>query len=138
MLTAFLVALSVVSATPATKTLTRADNGKTVTIAEHQALRIELSECGSCGYAWRTIATPDPKVLTRRPNLHKRPTCQPPCTGGTSTTVFRYTGKATGRTTLRLGYFGPGRPKPSNRFRITVRVRDSGGAFSGAARSAWR
>jgi predicted secreted protein len=123
MLTAFLVALSLVNAAPATKTLTSADSGKTVTIAKHQALHIDLSECGSCGYSWKTTAKPDPKVLTHRTTLHKDPTCQAPCTGGSYTTVFRYDGKAAGRTTLKLEYFGPGKSKSSKTFRITVRVR---------------
>src|SRR3954451_11397812 len=123
MLTALLVALSLANAAPATKTLTAADSGKTVTIARGQALHVALSECGSCGYRWKTTRKPDPKVLSRRPNGHKDPTCEPPCTGGSDTTVFRYTGKATGRTKLRLEYFGPGRSSSSKTFRVTVRVR---------------
>jgi predicted secreted protein len=122
MLTALLVALSVATAAPATKTLTSADNGKTVTIAKSQQLNIELSECGSCGYSWKTTAKPDRKILSRRPNVHKDSTCEAPCTGGSYTTVFRYTGKATGHTKIRLEYFGPGKSKSSKTFRITVRV----------------
>ena len=87
-----------------------------------QALHIELTECGSCGYSWRTTAS-DLKVLTHRTTLHKGPTCQTPCAGGSSTTVFRYDGKAAGRTTLKLEYFGPGKSKSSKSFRLTVRVR---------------
>src|SRR5689334_14711618 len=102
MLPALLVALSLANAAPATKTVTSTDSGKTVTIAKHQQLRIELSECGSCGYSWKTTVKPDSKVLTRRPVLHTHPTCQAPCTGGSYTTVFRYVGKAAGRTKLRL------------------------------------
>src|SRR5262245_10945640 len=129
MLAALLVALSLASAAPATKTLTSADNGKTVTIAKGQGLHVELDECGSCGYSWRTTAKPDPKVLTRRPATTKDPTCpetdqdEPACVGGSHTRVFRYTGKANGRTKLRLEYFGPGRSKSTKTFRITVRVR---------------
>jgi predicted secreted protein len=123
MLTAFLVALSLVNAAPATKTVTSADAGKTITIAKHQKLNIELSECGSCGYAWKATRKPSKKVVTRRSTLHKNPTCEPPCTGGSSTAVFRYTGKATGRTKLRLEYFGPGKPDSSDAFQITIRVR---------------
>jgi predicted secreted protein len=123
MLTALLVALSVATTAPATKTLTSADNGKTVTIAKSQRLNIALSECGSCGFSWRTTAKPDRTVLSRRPNVHKDSTCKPPCTGGQYTNVFRYTGKASGRTKIRLAYFGPGKSKSSKSFRITVRVR---------------
>ena len=123
MIASLLVALSLVNVAPATKTVTSKDNGSTITIAKSQPLRVELSECGSCGYSWRTTAKPDPKVLSRRPSLHKDQTCEPPCTGGNDTIVFRYTGKATGRTKIRLEYFGPGKSKSSKTFRITVRVR---------------
>src|SRR3954469_25677413 len=117
MLPALLVALSLANAAPATKTLTSADSGKTVTIGKHQELRIDLYTCGGCGYSWRTTAKPDPKVLKRRPNLEKsNNTCQQPCTGGSYTTIFRYEGKAQGRTKLRLEYFGPGRSKSSQTF----------------------
>ena len=123
MLTALLVALSLTTATPATKTVTSAANGNTVAIDRGQRLDIDLSECGSCGYQWKTTGRPDRKVLKRRPNTHKDPTCAPPCTGGSDTVVFHYKGRAAGRTTIRLGYFGPGRSKPSKTFRLTVRVR---------------
>jgi hypothetical protein len=128
-LAVLLAAFSLASPAPATKTLTLGDSGKTVTIAPHQRLEIKLSECrGSCGYSWKTTVKPDPKVLTRRPQGHsKPPACadptQPCPVGGSTSTLFRYVGKAAGRTTLRLGYFGPGKAKPSKTFRLTVRVR---------------
>src|SRR6478752_6605215 len=123
MLTAFLVALSFVNAAPATKTVTSADAGKTITIAKHQKLNVELSECGSCGYKWKTTRKPNATVLTRRSQIRKDSTCEEPCAGGSYTTVFRYTGKAAGRTTLRLEYFGPGKADASDTFQITIRVR---------------
>ncbi|WP_028066540.1 protease inhibitor I42 family protein [Solirubrobacter soli] len=126
---AFLVALSLANAGPATKTLTSADNGKTITIAKSQELRVDLKECGSCGFSWRTTAKPDPKVLTTRPAITKNPDCptpkpgDPTCVGGGYTRVFRYAGKADGQTKLRLEYFGPGKKKSSKTFRVTIRVR---------------
>src|SRR3954447_12182016 len=123
MITSLLVALSLATATPAVKTLDIKDSGKTVTISKQQPLHIELNTCGSCGYSWRTTVKPDSKVLKRLPNTQHGQTCQPPCTGGSYTTVFRYDGKASGRTTLKLEYFGPGKAKSSKTFRLTVRVR---------------
>ena len=123
MLTSLLVALSLTMSTPAVKTLDIKDSGKTVTISKKQPLHIELSTCGSCGYSWKTTLKPDPKVLKRLPNTQNGQTCQMPCTGGSYTTVFRYDGKATGRTTLKLEYFGPGKTKSSKTFRLTVKVR---------------
>jgi len=52
MLAVLLVALSLAHTAPAPKTVTKADNGATVTIAKHQMLKITLDECrGSCGYS---------------------------------------------------------------------------------------
>jgi hypothetical protein len=122
-----LVAFSLAHAEP--KTVTRADSGKTVTIAPHQLLRIKLDECrGSCGYTWKPTIKPDPAVLKRRRTIRWEQACPPqpqPCPVGRPETVtFRYVGKAAGRTKLRLGYFGPGKDRPSeDSFRLTVRVR---------------
>jgi len=124
MLAVVLIALGLTSAAPATKTVTSADAGKTIVIAKHQKLQIELSECGSCGYRWKTTIKPSGKVLTRGAPRTKDPTCQdPPCTGGSETRVFPYTGKGTGKTKIRLEYFGPGKQDSSESFQITVRVR---------------
>src|SRR5215470_9839717 len=130
MIAALLVALTLTNAAPATKTVTSADAGKTITIAKNQKLQVELSECGSCGYRWKTTAKPNPKVLTRGGPRTKDPTCppstdpsQPQCVGGSHTRVFPYTGKATGRTKLRLEYFGPSMSDSSEAFQITIRVR---------------
>jgi predicted secreted protein len=130
MIATLLVALSLVSAAPATKTVTSKDSGKTITISKQQGLHIDLDECVSCGYRWRTTAKPNPKVLTRRSSTTSRD-CPPPppdpgkpsfvC--GTYTRVFRYIGKSTGSTKIRLEYFGPAKKKSSDAFRITVRVR---------------
>src|SRR4051794_4168778 len=129
MFPALLVAVSLANTAPPMRIVTSADNGKTITIAKHQGLHIDLDECGSCGFDWETTAKPNPKVLARRSSTTKDPTCPPPkpgqpqCVGGSYTRVFRYTGKATGRTKLRLGYFGPGQSEPADTFRLTVRVR---------------
>jgi hypothetical protein len=126
-----LVAVSLANAAPAPTTVTFDDSGKTITIAAHQRLQIELYECGNCGSSWVTTLKPDPNVLTRRPQVHKAPNCPSPypsdprdvpCVGG-HTTVFRYEGKAAGRTTLRLGDIKPGNSQPSKNFRLNVRVR---------------
>jgi predicted secreted protein len=121
---ALLLTLSLANAAPATRTVTSADAGKTITIAKHQKLQIELSECGSCGYRWKTTARPNHKVLTRGAPRTKDPTSsEPMCVGGSYTRIFPYTGRATGRTKIRLEYVGPGRPDSSKPFQITVRVR---------------
>src|SRR4051794_14474886 len=98
MLTAFLVAISLVNAAPATKTVTSADDGKTITVATQQKLEIELSECSGCGYGWKTTRKPSSKVLTRGAPGTKDPTCKKAsCVGGSYTRVFPYRGKAAGR-----------------------------------------
>jgi predicted secreted protein len=113
-------------AAPAPKTVTDSANGRTVTIAPHQLLRIKLDEATDGGFSWETTVKPDPAVLIRRKTIRKAPSCtgQVCSVGGGDTVFFRYVGHAAGRTKLRLGEFGPGRPsKPSESFRLTVRVR---------------
>src|SRR4051794_40944929 len=102
MLAAVLVALSLSNAAPATKMVTGADAGKTITIAKNQKLQIEFNECASCGYRWKTTARPNSKILTRGAPRTKDPSCppstdpsQPQCVGGSYTRVFPYAGKAT-------------------------------------------
>ncbi len=126
MIPLLLVALGLAHAAPAPKTVTESDKGRTVAIAPHQLLRIKLDECGSCGYGWETTRKPDPAVLSHRKTIRTQPSCtQLVCpVGGDDTVVFRYVGNGAGRTKLRLGYFGPGRPtKPTASFGLTVRVR---------------
>ena len=125
-----LVAFSLAHAAPAPKTLTEADSGKTVTIAPHQLLRIELDEASDGGFEWLTTVKPDPAVLTQRKTRRTSPPCPTRegrvCPVGAPVTVyFRYVGKASGRTKLRLGEYRFGRrsTKPAESFRVTVRVR---------------
>jgi predicted secreted protein len=126
-LTVTAVALTIASPAPAAppaKVLTFADSGKTVSLARGQALRIRLEVCGGCGYHWETRTAPDTQVLRRQSQQQeKSDDCEPPCVGGSTFTIFRYVGRASGRTTLRLGYIPPGSSKPSKSFRLTVRVR---------------
>ena len=127
MIAALFVALSLVNAAPATKTVTSKDSGKTITISKQQGLHIDLDECGSCGYSWRTTTKPNPKVLTRRPSTTKDPDCPPPPANPHASAVATPGSSATSarrrRTKIRLEYFGPGKKKSSDTFRITVRVR---------------
>jgi predicted secreted protein len=124
-----LVAASLAHAAPAPKTVTESANGTTVTIAPHQLLRIKLDEASDGGFSWETTLKPDPAVLAHRKARRTTPPCPTRegqvCPVGRPVTVyFRYVGKAAGRTKLRLGEFGPGRPsKPAESFRLTVRVR---------------
>jgi hypothetical protein len=121
-----LVAAGLAHAAPAPKTVTKSANGRTVTIAPHQLLRVRLDESSDGGFRWETILEPDPAVLAHRKTTRSSPSCQGTVcpVGGGDTVFFRYVGRAAGVTKLRLGEFGPGRPsKPSVRFRLTVRVR---------------
>ena len=111
------------SAAPKTRILTVKDSGKTVTLVPGQRLRIELEVCYSCGYHWETTRAPSKQVLTRQKQLQRGNGCAAPCAGGSATTIFRYLGRAAGRTSLRLSYIPPGSTKPAKRFNLTVRVR---------------
>ena len=129
MIPLLLVAAGLAHAAPAPKTVTAAASGTTVTIAPHQLLRIKLDEAADGGFEWLTTVKPDPAVLTQRKTRRTTPPCPPqpqPCPLGRPVTAyFRYVGKATGRTKLRLGEYRFGRrsSKPAESFRVTVRVR---------------
>jgi predicted secreted protein len=123
-----LVAASLAHAAPATKTVTASANGTTVTIAPHQLLRIKLDETSDGGFEWLTTVKPDPAVLAHRKTRRSSPPCPEgqACPVGAPVTVyFRYVGKASGQTKLRLGEYRFGRrsSKPAESFRLTVRVR---------------
>ena len=107
---------------PAPRVVTTADNGKSIAIARGQQLNIKLSECRTCGFRWATREKPDAKILRRLPTRTSNP-CKPPCVGGANTTIFRYEGRAAGRTALRLVYLGPGSETATKTFRLKVRVR---------------
>jgi predicted secreted protein len=125
-----LVAASLAHAAPAPKTVTASANGTTVTIAPHQLLRIKLDEASDGGLEWLTTVKPDPAVLAHRKTRRTSPPCPTPdgqaCPVGAPVTVyFRYVGKASGETKLRLSEYRFGRrsSKPAESFRLTVRVR---------------
>lgn len=130
MIPLLLVAASLSHAAPAPKTLTESDSGKTVTIAPHQLLRIKLDEASDGGFQWLTAVKPDPAVLAHRKTRRTTPPCPTRegqvCPVGAPVTVyFRYVGKASGQTKLRLGEYRFARrsSKPAETFRVTVRVR---------------
>ena len=131
MIPLLLVAASLAHApASAPKTVTASANGTTVTIAPHQLLRIKLDEASDGGFEWLTTIKPDPAVLGHRKTRRTSPPCPTRegqvCPVGAPVTVyFRYVGKASGQTKLRLGEYRFGRrsSKPAESFRVTVRVR---------------
>ncbi len=110
-------------AVPAPKVLGPGDSGKTVVLVRGQRLRIELRECPSCGYRWKTTRAPSRRILRRLRQRHSGGCSPKPCIGGSSVTMFRYAARARGITRLRLGYFPPAASRPESIFELRVRVR---------------
>lgn len=102
------------------------DSGKTVTVAPGEQLVVKLSECGPCGYSWRYGIAPAKTILKRTKSTYTNPpgtNGNPPTVGGAGTRSIYYVGKATGKTKLRLDYFGPGGGAAVDHFRLTIKVR---------------
>jgi len=102
------------------------DSGKTITLAPGEQLVVKLTECAPCGYSWRYGIPPDKRILKRTRSTYTNPpgtNDNPPTVGGAGTRSIFYVGKASGRTKLRLDYFGPGGGAAADHFRLTIKVK---------------
>jgi hypothetical protein len=70
------------------------------------------------------VLKPNAVVLTRLSQLQGGSSCKAPCTGGTTTTTFRWKARTAGVTKLELAYFPPAQDDPAKSFTLTVRVRE--------------
>jgi hypothetical protein len=76
-------------------------------------LELRLKACEDCGFRWKFVKKPDSSVIAFDRRLSSRGSCTPPCTGGNVHERFLFSSKAAGETTVKLGYFGPGKDKPT-------------------------
>jgi predicted secreted protein len=109
---------------PAAKVTTIKDNG-TKNVRHWighvgHGIAIVYSECGTCGYAWRVILKPNHAV--RVTSKQTAPHNPPGYVGGSGTRTFTFVARALGKTTAKLGYFGPGSSHPSRIVIITFDV----------------
>jgi predicted secreted protein len=100
-------------------------NGKTITAAEGDKVRVKLTETPGTGYGWRITTKPARAVLKFRRDLIKgRPNPgDTPSVGGPADHYFAWTAKGMGTTTLKIRLFPPGvNTKPGKTYKLTVRV----------------
>lgn len=118
---------SLVGKSPAERTVTKNDTGKTVSIVRGGKLVVSLETCGGCGYTWTITNEPDSTVLKLESTEHKpTDTTQPggpPIAGAPEDTVFTFDALARGAVTLQIGYFPPSdREHPDETFTLNITV----------------
>jgi inhibitor of cysteine peptidase len=124
---ALLLALSGLAlAAPAhAATVDEDDHRTTVTLTRGEVLRVKLAENPSTGYAWEIVDRPRRRLLRFLGSRFDAPAqTDPPVAGAGGTRMWRWKARRSGRTTLRMTEFGPGRDRRvGDRFRLTIRVR---------------
>ena len=88
-------------------------NGATIKVPNGDQLQLKLTACESCGYSWKIVKRPDAAVIAFEKRQSSISQCTAPCTGGNATERWLFQSKAVGTTVVKLGYFGPGKSKPS-------------------------
>lgn len=79
-------------------------------------LVLRLEDCTDCGYSWKILSKPNPAVIRYSKQLSSQPDssgCKAPCVGGSVHVRYQFQSKGRGQTTVKLGYFPPGKHKPS-------------------------
>jgi predicted secreted protein len=78
-------------------------------------LVLRLDACESCGYSWKVVQKPNAAVVafSRELRSQRDAGCSAPCAGGNAHERFLFQSHGQGETTVKLGYFGPGKHKPS-------------------------
>jgi len=97
-------------------------SGATIKIPDGDELLLKLTACESCGYQWKITQKPNAAVVVFDKRLKSVSQCTAPCTGGNATERFQFSSKSVGSTTVKLGYFGPGKSKPSKVKRLDLAV----------------
>lgn len=84
---------------------------------------IRFAECGSCGYQWRVVARANNAVVKGISTV-KAPSSSSgtPIVGGSATRTYTFTAKGVGKTTVKLGYFGPSQSKATRTVTLAFTV----------------
>jgi len=88
----------------------------TIEVPLGDRLVLRLEDCTDCGYSWKILSKPNSAVIvySKQLNSQRDPgDCKPPCAGGSVHVRFQFQSKGQGETTVKLGYFPPGRSKPA-------------------------
>jgi predicted secreted protein len=88
-------------------------SGSRIEIPNGDKFQLQLTACESCGYRWKITKKPNAQVIVFDKQLKSVSQCTGSCVGGNATERFQFSSKSIGSTTVKLGYFGPGKTKPS-------------------------
>lgn len=97
-------------------------NGATIKVPLGDELQLKLTACEDCGYRWKIIKKPDAAVIAFETRQKSVSQCTSPCTGGNAIERWLFQSKAVGSTTVKLGYYGPGKSTPDKVKRLDLSV----------------
>ena len=100
-------------------------NGKTITVAKGDKVRVKLTESPGTGYGWRVTTKPASSVLKFKGDVIKGRSNpgDTPSVGGPADHYFAWTAKGMGTTTLKIKLFPPGRgTKADKTYTLKVKV----------------
>jgi predicted secreted protein len=97
-------------------------NGATVKVPVGDELQLKLTACESCGFRWKIVKKPDASVIAFDRRQKSVSQCSGGCVGGNATERWLFDSKSVGTTTVKLGYFGPGKSKPDKVKRLDLAV----------------
>jgi len=97
-------------------------NGATIKVPLGDELQLKLTACESCGFRWKIMKKPDAAVIAFETRQKSVSQCTTPCTGGNAIERWLFQSKSVGSTTVKLGYFGPGKSKPDKVKRLDLSV----------------
>ncbi len=109
---------------PAEVQLTKADNGKTVTVALDGTVIVALASNPSTGYSWAVVATEPANLELDGEPTYVPPGSTTPVVGAAGTEVFTFKAIETGTSKLSMAYarsFETG-VAPEETFEVTVKV----------------
>lgn len=109
---------------PAEVQLTKADNGKTVTVALNGTVIVALASNPSTGYSWAVVATEPANLELDGEPTYVPPGSTTPVVGAAGTEVFTFKAIETGTSKLSMAYarsFETG-VAPEETFEVTVKV----------------
>jgi predicted secreted protein len=101
---------------------TNPTSGSQIKVPLGDRLQLQLTACESCGYAWKVTKKPNAAVIAYVRQLSSVKQSCNGCVGGNATERFLFQSKGVGVTTVALGYFPPGKSKPSKTLRLQLAV----------------
>jgi predicted secreted protein len=85
--------------------------------------QVKLVDCATCGFRWEVATPTDTKIVRLVSHVYAPPNLPKGMVGGSGTAVFTFRAVALGSTSVTLGYYGPGSPRPAASSRYTLKFR---------------